>query len=632
MPIDNKQTSEENPEPQFYKKELPNKGSGHSVVKKRGKQSGAKKYEEKITKELESIYANEDGSLPDMGDFEFKKRGRLGPALAALLFSCVFLGAVVWVGLFFFNPRGQFSEKDVTLSVSGDNQVVAGEEVTYRFRFRNNQSVPLEKAFLEVRFPAGFVLTETSRALVPGSQDKWDLGTILPQDGDYIDIRGRMYGSISEKQSFRLFLNYQPANFSSLFQNAANFNIEVVDSLAKFSVSAPPEITGGGEVEMIVDIEKPEQDLTNLALVVEPHESFSVKSSEPTKDVDQDQQWSLASLNEAQQIIIKGVFQDNGQTEEQLVFKLVGWKDEKHEGEPFVYAVQTLVFKMIKTDLAVSLAVNGSTKDFSAVPGEVLNSSLVIKNIGQTMAKDIGIRMVFEAPAASEKSLLDWASLTDPFQGDIKGEQLNDSWRRGTISWDKGEIKKLASLAPGEEFTLDLGLPIKDSGDVDLTKFSGYYLTVLSEVSYHNGQETKILLASPLKITVNSDLSFEARDKESKDQQNQETHTVTWLLANSFHELSNIIVEAELYGSVAWQEKDLVVPAGKVEYDSAKKIVRWKIDQWPVSIDVLALQFVIGLTENPSQTNLTSKVKIQAQDTITGETIVLAGKEILLSP
>jgi len=44
------------------------------------------------------------------------------------------------------------------------------------------------------------------------------------------------------------------------------------------------------------------------------------------------------------------------------------------------------------------------------------------------------------------------------------------------------------------------------------------------------------------------------------------------------------------------------------------------------------LKFSITMNQkNPSQTNLTSKVKIKAKDTVTGQDIILAGDEVLLS-
>ena len=131
---------------------------------------------------------------------------------------------------------------------------------------------------------------------------------------------------------------------------------------------------------------------------------------------------------------------------------------------------------------------------------------------------------------------------------------------------------------------------------------------------------------------VNSDLGLEVRDEVSENLQGKELHTITWFLSNTFHELKDIELSADLYGDIEWQEEGFVVPAGEAVFDKDSDKLIWKVDSMPTSLDVLALQFAVVLkTKNPSQTNLSSKVKLKAKDTITGEVIMKAGDEILLT-
>ena len=65
--------------------------------------------------------------------------------------------------------------------------------------------------------------------------------------------------------------------------------------------------------------------------------------------------------------------------------------------------------------------------------------------------------------------------------------------------------------------------------------------------------------------------------------------------------------------------------------DDESKLV-WKIDSIPTSSDLLELTFsLIVEKDNPSQTDLTSKVTVKATDVITGEQILTVGEPILLN-
>ncbi|PIR77539.1 MAG: hypothetical protein COU30_01870, partial [Candidatus Magasanikbacteria bacterium CG10_big_fil_rev_8_21_14_0_10_38_6] len=94
---------------------------------------------------------------------------------------------------------------------------------------------------------------------------------------------------------------------------------------------------------------------------------------------------------------------------------------------------------------------------------------------------------------------------------------------------------------------------------------------------------------------------------------------------------TDITLTADIYGDVTVDPVLFVAPAGDVAYDEKEQKVTWHIDTMPTSVDVLALSLPIILnTNNPSQTNLTSQVTLQATDTVTGEQILAVGNGILL--
>lgn len=588
--------------------------------------------EKKINKELEQIYKNDDGTLPDMGDFEKSKSNRLIPAFVILLLSCLFLGAVAWLGFFVFSPQSSFKEEGVILSITGAEQAKAGSEVRYRIYYRNNQSAPLAKSVLQVRYPEGFVLAGSSREAVNEKIDEWAVGSLDKGDSGYVDVWGRIYGQVGQKQSFRVFFNYFPANFSSEFQKVASLNVEINESPVDLKVSGPSEVALGGKTEFTVEINLQSPTTSNLALLVEPGGSFSISDSEPKADAGNQCQWTIPELKENAKFVIRGFFQGEAvNNEAKIIFKVLGWKDGKIDVEPYVFNTVEWPVKILSTDLSANLAINGAVSDISVEPGEALNASIILKNNGDTALKNLQAKLILEMPSSKNLSILDWRQLNDLAGGDVVGEQVNPQTRRGIITWDSRQIPALRQLASGKEANIDLSIPIKDSADTDLSQFTSYQGSVQAEITYQKEKETKTLSSNQMKFVINSDLKFEVRDKVGTNT-GKEEHAISWILTNSFHELKNIEISADLYGDVAWQEAKLVVPAGKAEYNQAEKKLIWKIDTMPVNVDVLALQFAIVLnTKNPSQTSLASKVKIRFTDAITGEEVVKLGDEVRLN-
>ena len=153
----------------------------------------------------------------------------------------------------------------------------------------------------------------------------------------------------------------------------------------------------------------------------------------------------------------------------------------------------------------------------------------------------------------------------------------------------------------------------------------------MEEIKYDSEGKQKTLSTNPIIMTVNSDFTFELRDEISENNQNKTLHKITWVLNNTFHEMSNIELSADIYGDVIWQDELVKKSAGEFTYDSTTKKLIWKIDKMPISQDVNYLVFGLLLnTENPTQTNLTSKISIKAHDDITGQNIVLSNDGISL--
>lgn len=592
------------------------------------KTRGRKK--DQLTKKLTEIYENDDGSMPDMRQFRPRHRHRFLRAVVTFLFSAAFFATIAWVGFFVIEPRQQFSEDDVLLNVSGGETVVPGEEVRYRLLYENGQHASLQEVVLHVRYPDGFVFATSTRSPDTETHDSWSIGNLSGGDSGTIDIVGRLFGDVKQKQSLRAFISYRPENFSSEFQKVATQTTEINAAPLGLSLSVKPEVTIGAKETITLAVEpqggaRPE----HLIVALEPSDTFVPLSSVPSGD-GSPTKWYIDVLDGTKTFTITGTFVDTGVDATSVSAVVRGFQTEKREGDGYVYDEETQTAKLVRTSVQLSLGINGTLEDSPVRPGDRVSGSIVVKNTGTEPQTNVSVRAIFDAPSVRRQSVLDWPHLVDEANGDVVGEQLSDDIRRGTIVWTAAEVPVLRELGPQEEVTIDFHLPVKNSSDVDLTEFPVGNIRATAEVHYGLKSDRQIRSANPITLTLLSDTDIEVRDDREVDNQGREAHTVSWILTNSLHSLSSTTIETDVYGDVSIDPM-ITAPIGQAVFDSQKKKIVWTIDTLPITLDTAALQFSVLLNKkNPTQTQLTSKVRLKAYDMVVNHEILLVGDEIQL--
>jgi len=594
------------------------------------KEIGAEKQKE-IAKKIAKIYEDDDGRVPDMKKIKTRAKS---PLLRFAIFLLILTSAMAffaWAGLLYFPQGEKFSEEKIFLSIEGPVQTELGGTSTYKIIIRNGLNMPLKKITVNANYPDGFVFETSSFPAQNLGNTEWSLPDIDPLSVSELSINGRSFGSLNQQGSWRVFLNYQPGTLSSKMQKIAILNTTL--SLTPFTLIAkiPEKAAYGTDVEILYTLENKNGYLPDkMYLSLNSPEEFYVISSTPSWDKDNNR-WIISPTTTAyfpKAFKLVGRFNGELETDKQIsaILEL-----------PILAARQT--YQIAKTDNQVSLsrtaylmsmAINGSINNFGAKPGDPLNITINFKNAGKTSLKNASIQLKLDAPAVKKQSILDWAEITDQLDGDIVGKQINDNLRNGTITWTKNKIKDLIEIKPGQEINIDLKLPIKDAGKIDLSALKEYKISAVAEINFTEENKTqKIISTNPIAITLNSDFSFEKRVVVKENNSGKDQRDFTWILRNTFHPLKNVELSAELYGDITFISSTL--PAGKLNYDSKEKILVWNIPEMPENVDILALPFSIIINKkNPTQQVLVSKIKIKAEDTITKELITFMGAETLL--
>lgn len=625
------------PTPNFSAKPLTAKAkSRKKVVRRRPpvkKETMPSKRE--IDRQLESIYEDEGGKIPNMREIQKVKRG--SPVLG-FFFTVLVVGALVaglaWAGFFLLPSADKFSESNINLEIIGPQFTALGATTTYTINYKNNDQTALTNAVLSVNYPEGFVFTASSISSSNAGHTEWTLDNINPSGEGSLAITGRSYGSLDQKFSWRIFLNYQPANFNSEMKKAATLETQIDRSPLKISISAPDKITTGQEVAITFKVSSNEPWPVNK-LELEPlwPENFYLVSSSPKI---QNNKWLISIITPTSSpaptefvFRVQGKFSENAEGLIPIKARLFLPLNEKQKR--YQVAESEIKTELAKNILSFNLAINGSLKDLASQPGDTLNITLSFKNNNQTDLSKGTLKLILDAPALKRISLLNWKEINDKYDGAITGEQISDTARRGVMVWNSSKIPALAKIKAGQEITVDVRLPLKTGQGLSLPDLKEYKISATAEASFTDSTKAgQTVSSNPIIITVNSDLKFERRDEVSAKAGEAEEHAVKWVLTNGFHPLKNITLSADLYGDIKF-ETPTTPPAGTANYDESAKRFTWTIPDMPESVDVLALPFTVTLNKkNPTQNTLVSKVHVQAEDTITGQKLDFMGDEISL--
>ncbi len=103
-----------------------------------------------------------------------------------------------------------FSSSPVSLSVSGDSQVISGQPLTMAVTVASNATDPINDVLLSAAYPFGFQLTSSQpAALAPGL---WEVGSLDPGQTKTVTLTGVLTGNTGDNRVF---------NFTSGTRSAA---------------------------------------------------------------------------------------------------------------------------------------------------------------------------------------------------------------------------------------------------------------------------------------------------------------------------------------------------------------------------------------------------------------------------
>jgi hypothetical protein len=560
---------------------------------------------QEIDNNLSAIYTDKKGSLVDVKKMKIKHRQlfiiRLFRNLIILAFS---LGIIYFAYSYFFDRTNDSSSLE--LKIIAPEKVLAGEEISYKVEYHNPSKFSLTRVHLEIQYPESFILVGSSVAPTNGNYG-WDLPDIDPGGNASLSITGKLINKPDSVNVISGRLSYVPLNYSSQFKKEASASTLV--SGPGFQVDLEYNNTAflnqdNAMTVILSDVKNNYLGDFNLNFSLPEETNVSLASSSEPSGATNDLLTKKITVTKSGGVswLVSGLSQEVGRQQIPLSYKIgtkldnpeisVRLEKKLDDGQSYVFWEKTFKPELVKSDLNLTMFINGSKNDGAINFGQTLNYTLSYSNKGDNSFKDVVIM------AAVSGDFIDFNSLNMEKPGELRSD---------TIIWTKNEIPELAEIKPGQEgeinFSLNL-LPFKEGDmgkNLSITSFAQYGVNSQTVKDEDNKSNTVI-------TRINSDLSLSEQIRYFNDDNQpvgsgplppkvgeKTSFKVYWVVKNNLHELSDTRVVLDLPSNINFDEKNST-NVGNIYYDANTRQVIWDIGRLPVSVYRADAEFNISLT------------------------------------
>lgn len=597
--------------------------------------------EEEIEESLSEIYQDDAGRLVDVKHLQ-KSRSH---GFIFWFTSFFFLLSVLLVGAYFayvtyYLPSGN-NAASVELAVEAKTEVIAGEEFFYEIRYKNPMNIAIKNVLIEAKYPQNYIFLDSYPTPQEDSQSQWRIERLGPQASEVIKVRGKIVGREGQTGIFFATMNFEPENFSSEFKKETSITTTVSDIGLNVDFDYSSNALVNEKDKVLVYVSAQEKSFINsLRLSVDIPENVSLAVPEAGKEGILEHEeirpgvWVLSGINsEKLNLPVDVVFKEKLDNKQQLEF-VFEYTDSN--GNWYEFKREAIEFEVMKSDLNLTLIINGSRSDQGVNFGDTLNYSIVYNNKGETDMKDVVIMAVMQS------DFLDWTSLQNPQAGTEKGN---------TITWTKQEIPALAQISPNQEGTIDFSLRLSGLGDSVVDKqfqVKSFAQFSIGSIGEEEGdvppaeEEEDNNRSNVIVNRINSDLGILEKVRYFSEDNipvgtgphppkvgEETTYKVYWELTNNLHELRNLVVKTVLPSGVFWNGKERST-AGEVKYLAEENAVVWDIGRLPITVFKTNAEFGIKIRPTEEDKNtikvLVNGTQVSAVDSETQAELKVVNK------
>ena len=546
-------------------------------------------------------------------------------------FSLLILLTIALV--FFFMGRGSFSEGRVELEIEGPKEISAGELVSYKITFANNNKISLSDVKLSFFYPPDAIVTRDNNILNV-TNENLDIGELKSGESGEKTLAAYIVGDRGNIKTARATLTFKPSNLSSVFKREASLATTITTLAVPITLVAPPTVINGQNISYLIDYRNQSSgDLQDLRFQARYPSGFkpSQYSPKPTSRSQGQDIWTIPALKQGEgaRITIQGALSGN-ERETKTISVVLQKKITTATGDNYVDFEKTEASSVVATPLlSVGLMVNDSA-DYTAHAGDLLRYRANLKNNSNSSITGLNFSVRLDG------SMFDFAS--------VRSDGFFDS-RIGTIYWNGSTISALNNFGANQSATVEFEARLKSSFSGSLgaresfVKATAHLETPnvpadldIDKLTADSELVTRIS-SSPTFIqkVILNDSAFGSSGPFPPKVNSKTAFTIRWNLVNPSSDLSSAKITATLMPGVVWEERARVSGSQpQPVYNAGQRTVTWDLGTLPAGVGVSFPQyeadFQISITPSVNQVGgtvpLLKNVSFEGTDTFTKERIL----------
>jgi hypothetical protein len=566
-----------------------------------------------------------------------KKKAYLGSSpfrklfLASLLFF-VMAGGVA--AAMVYSNTNTISAKKVDINVIGPHSAKAGDSSLFQISVTNNNKVPLESSNLRVTFPKG---TRDPKDLTKDlTTFQKQIGSIAPGQTQQVRVEAALFGNENDKKNIEIVFQYKIQKSDAIFVKKTNQQLEITSSPVVMNVNILRASPSDQNIKLTVTLNSNSNKvINNLVLQAEYPQGFTFLNSS-VKASSSNSLWKLGDISPGEKKVITINGKITGSATEKKIFRFTaGISAGKVYGIGVPYAKNevdtTIEAPFVTSDIVINNQKNQQNQVL--VPDKNNNTSvsgvLSWKNNTGTRLTDLGMDLVLDG------SVIDSSSVSG---GDGFYNSANN-----TILWNNRTKDTFSNISKNETGNLSFHFSFFNPFTPGVAAIRNP--EVAMNLSIHGNrisesgvsQALKAYVTRTLKIQTLVELSDSALHFSSPFTNTgpmpptvgqKTTYTISWVLKNSFNDVTGAEVSAKLPAYIQWEGK-FIPKKENLHFNATTGVVTWDVGNLSAGAGTQnaarEVDFQVSLTPSLSQVgssvNLISAPTFTGNDTFTGTSV-----------
>ena len=348
----------------------------------------------------------------------------------------------IFIYFVFLFWQHSFSKEVLKLEILGPGKVIAGEEVEFTVKYKNNGNFRLEEPELIVEFPKNSL---TEEGFLERKILKEELGKIIyPGEEKSFHFKMKIFGKEGETKTFKASMSFRPKNLKARYVRETSFTTQIESVPLTFEFDFPTSIFPQKNFSFSIHyFSNANTVLENLRIQANWPAGFEFLNSNPSSF--DKKEWEIPLLNKFEGGKIDILGRVYGEVGEIKIFKArIGILKE---GEFILLKEIEKGIQLTKPSIFIRQEINGNP-EYIASPGEWLHYEIYFKNIGEETLKNLFLICKLEGDAFDFETL--------------KSETGNYEIGDNSIVFDWKDNPKLQILSPMEEGKVEFWIKLKE--------------------------------------------------------------------------------------------------------------------------------------------------------------------------